>query len=187
MASVAAIVVSLPERLELLKEALDSVAAQTVQPEAVVIGIDPRSVGEAENCNRLARAAGSEWLAFLHDDDLWRPQHLERLLDHAESADVVVASFDLAGRPEHTIEPHHCDYTDLWHTNWFPPSAVMVRAAFFNDVGGFREPGPGERWVDWTTWKDWLKAGARFACSHQRTMIYRFGPWNYGRSWSPHG
>lgn len=177
--SVTVCLVSLPERHRLLCEALESVHAQTLRPDAVLVGIDPRVVGEAENMNRLIRAASTEWVAFLHDDDLWDPDHL--LHGTSIEADIAVASFRLHGRPEHSIEPHHCDYQDLRRTNWFPPSAVLARRQPFLDRGGFVHAEPGA-WVDWTTWKKQLDAGATFACTHATTMTYRFGDWSNG-SW----
>lgn len=177
-----ACIVSLPERHTLLAEAMASVREQTVQPEAVLIGIDPRICGEAENCNRLIRAASTEWVAFLHDDDLWRPNHLEQLLAHSADADVVCASFDLDGRPESSIEPHHCDYDDLTRTNWMWPGCVMARRDALLDWGGFIQA-PHGQWVDWTSFKSWLAQGARFACSHERTAIYRFGHGFGNGSW----
>lgn len=177
--SVTVCLVSLPERHHLLVEALASVHAQTVQPDAVLVGIDWRKVGEAENMNRLIRAATTEWIAFLHDDDLWAPDHLATGLN--VDADIAVASFTLDGRPEGSIEPHHCDYDDLRGTNWFPPSAVMARREPFLARGGFLHAEHGA-WVDWTTWKSQLAQGATFACTHAKTMTYRFGNWSNG-SW----
>lgn len=173
--------VSLPERHRLLVEALDSVQAQTVKPAATLVGVDNRIVGEAENMNRLVRAASTAWVAFLHDDDLWTPHHLATAMQTADAtgADVLVSNVRLSGRPENTIEPHHCDYDDLRHTNWFPPSAVVARRDLVLDVGGFTQEPPG-RWVDWQMWQRLLNAGARFACTHADTLTYRFGDWGNG-------
>lgn len=180
--TVAVLLVSLPDRHGLLKEALDSVSAQTRQPDDILVGVDPYRLGEAENMNRLARATDCDFYAFLHDDDLWEPNHLEELLAFTAEADVVVASFDTPGRPANTIERHHCDYSDLLRTNWFPPSAVIVSAEAFWAVGGFRPTTPPSDWVDWSCWRRLHEHGARFACSHRLTMHYRFGDWSNG-SW----
>lgn len=180
--TLAVLVVSLPDRHDLLKEALDSVAAQTVAPDDVLVGVDPWRLGEAANMNRLAAATDADWLALLHDDDVWEKNHLEELLAHSTEADVVVASFDTPGRPPYTIEPHHCDYRDLRRTNWFPPSAVMLRAETFWAAGGFHKARPPADWVDWNLWRRLVDRDARFVCSHEVTMHYRFGEWSNG-SW----
>lgn len=178
--SIAVLVVSLPERIELLKEALDSVHAQTLQPDDVVVGIDPRRLGEVGNMNRLIDATDSEWLAFLHDDDLWLPQHLETAMHH-QDADVVVSRFDLVNRPWSTIEPWHEDFADLRFTNWIgSPSMVVARRETF---GHWCEPYGPFRWVDWANYNRLLDSGARFADTQTVTTQYRFMGGN--GSWRP--
>jgi glycosyltransferase involved in cell wall biosynthesis len=169
---ICAVVVSLPERHELLGEALESVRSQTREPDDVVIGIDPYRLGEVANMNRLIAATDCEWLAFLHDDDLWMTDHLERCEALFDEADVVVSRFDLVGRPWNTIEPWHDNFDDLRFTNWIgSPSMVVARRETFP---GFQQPTPRHRWVDWQTWNSCLDAGLRFADTGVRTTQYRF-------------
>jgi hypothetical protein len=179
---IAAIVVSLPERLNLLCEALQSVRAQTVQPDDVVVGIDPYRYGEVGNMNRLIDATDCDWLAFLHDDDLWLANHLEVASKHFATADVIVSKVTTVGRPQSTLEPQHVNFDDLRWTNWFPPSAVVVRKSVF---GHWSEPPnpPPHDWVDWSNWRRLLEAGARFVHTNEATMLYRFGDWKNG-SWT---
>lgn len=177
--SIAAIVVSLPERHDLLCEALDSVRCQTRYPDDTVVGIDPRKWGEVGNMNRLIEATDCDWLAFLHDDDIWLPNHLEVACRHMDEADVIVSRFDLVGRPANTIEPQHDNFEDLRFTNWFPPSAVVVRRSVF---GEWCEPFGKYRWIDWANWNRLLTEGARFVHTNETTMLYRFGWWGNG-SW----
>lgn len=177
---VAAIVVSLPERHELLKEALDSVHTQTRPVDDIVVGVDPRHYGEVRNMNRLIAATDCDWLAFLHDDDRWHPNHLEVCEQHFATADVVVSRFDLIGRPWSTIEPWHDNFADLRHTNWIgSPSMVVARRTVF---GEWCDP-DWRRWVDWTNWNRLLDQGARFADTRQVTVDYRFTEHGNG-SWS---
>lgn len=171
MARIAAVVVGLRERLALLGEALASIDAQTRQPDDLVVGIDYSRVGEVWNQNRLLQAVDADWLGFLHDDDLWYPTHLEVAEEHFDTADVIVSRFDMAGRPEHTIEPQHDDFSDLRWTNWFPPSAVVVRREAFD---GWLPPTKQFRWVDWRTWNHLLDREARFVHTNEVTMTYRF-------------
>lgn len=183
LADLTVCVVSLPERGALLAEALASVQQQTVRPAAVLVGIDPREVGEAENMNRLIRTATTTHVAFLHDDDLWTPTHLAsglRVLDGG--ADIAVSDLELRGRPRDSNFTHRCDYQHLHRTNWFPPSAVMAHRSRFLDRGGFIPTERSGTWVDWGTWRAQHLAGARYACTHDASLIYRFGPWGNG-SW----
>lgn len=177
--TVAVCVTSLPERRTLLAEALESVADQTLAPADVVVGVDPYRLGEVGNMNRLLRATDSEWVAFLHDDDLWLPTHLEEASQHFGTADVIVSRVTTVGRPQHTLEPQHDNFNDLRWTNWFPPSAVVVRREVF---GEWCEPSARFRWVDWANWNRLLDAGARFVHTNEPTLLYRFGDWGNG-SW----
>jgi glycosyltransferase involved in cell wall biosynthesis len=170
--SIAALVVSLPERAHLLTEALASVHAQTRQPDDIVVGIDPRLLGEVGNMNRLIDATDSEWLAFLHDDDLWHPEHLEVCESLFDTADVVVSRFELVGRPVSTIEPWHENFEDLRFTNWIgSPSMVVARRSVFRR---WCDPFGPFRWIDWANYNRLLESGARFADTGLVTTSYRF-------------
>ena len=180
--SVAVCLVSLPERHRLLAEATESVYNQTLQPDHLLIGVDYAGVGEVANMNRLIDAAGPvDFLAFLHDDDIWLPNHLEAAMQHADTADVIVADFDLVGRPQHTIERKHGNFADLAFTNWFWPSAVVARRSTW---GHWTEPDrpPPHDWVDWSNFRRLLTAGARFVHTNTLTCQYRFfgdnGSWS---------
>lgn len=180
MTTIAALVVSLPDRHHLLCEALASIQAQTRPPNDVVVGIDPYVRGEVGNMNRLIDATNSEWLAFLHDDDLWWPEHLATCEKHFDDADVVVSRFDLVGRPWATIEPWHENFADLRRTNWIgSPSMVVARRRVWEYWCGPYGP---YRWVDWANYNRLLDAGARFVDTGVVTTSYRFGDWSNG-SW----
>lgn len=178
MPSIAAVVVSLSDRHDLLKEALDSIHAQTREPDDVVIGVDPYRLGEVGNMNRLLNATDCDWVAFLHDDDLWDPEHLATVRQHLDdTTDVVVSRFRLSGRTH--IEPWHTNFEDLRVTNWFPPSCVTARRDVFEE---WTEPVGKFCWVDWANWNRLLDKDARFVDTGEVTVTYRFGPWRNG-SW----
>lgn len=186
MTTIAAVLVSLPERHRLLAEALESVHEQTRPVDDIVVGIDPYRLGEVGNMNRLLDATSCDWLAFLHDDDLWLPRHIETAEQHMDDHDVIVSRVTCVGRPQETLEPQHDDFADLMVTNWFPPSAVIARAEVF---GRWCEGAPPEQpaastsaWVDWTNWRRLYQAGARMVHTNEATMLYRFGAWGNG-SW----
>ena len=170
--TIAAIIVSLPDRSDLLTEALESVHAQTLPVDDIVIGVDPYRLGEVANMNRLVEATDCDWLAFLHDDDLWLPHHLACAAEHFDTADVVVSRFEMTGRPWHTIEPWHDDFEDLRRTNWIgSPSMVVARRETW---GRWCEPYGKFRWVDWANYNRLLDAGARFADTRTASAVYRF-------------
>lgn len=182
MGSIAACVISLPEKLRqpLLLEAIQSVYDQTRPPDDMVVGLDWSRRGEVANANRVLRATDAEWLAFLDDDDLWHPDHLATCEKHFDVADVVVSRFEMTGRPWATMEPWHPDFEDLRFTNWIgSPSMVCVRRDVFVE---WCEPFDGRRWIDWSNYNRLLDKGARFVDTGQVTTTYRFGPWGNG-SW----
>lgn len=183
MTRIAAVVVSLPERHDLLVEALGSVQRQIRQADDIVVGIDPRHYGEVANMNRLIEATDCDWLAFLHDDDLWTPDHLMVAETHiTDDVDVVVSRFDLEGRPWSSIEPWHENFEDFRVTNWIcSPSSVVARKSVFEKWVGTYDH---YRWVDWAQWNHLLDKGARFVDTRTVTTINRFGPWGNG-SWTP--
>ena len=184
MTTIAVVVSSLPapKRQPLLLQALQSVWDQTRQPDDMVVGADYSRIGEVANMNRLLRATTSDWVAFLHDDDLWRHDHLEVCEQHFDNADVVVSRFDMEGRPWSTMERWHDDFEDLRYTNWIgSPSMVVVRREIFGEWVG---PRGKFRWVDWSQWNLLLDRGARFVDTKQVTTRYRFGAWSSG-SWVP--
>jgi len=182
MPDVAAVVVSLPERVDLLGEAIVSVWAQTRHPDDLVIGVDYSRRGEVWNQHRLLDATDCEWVAFLHDDDVWEPEHLANAEKHFDTADVIVSDFTSPGR-DWDIPKHWGQWDRLLVTNWFPPSAVVVRRSVF---GQWQEPPqpPPYDWVDWSNWRRCYTQGARFAYTGKATMQYRFGAWGNG-SWQP--
>lgn len=181
MTRVAAVVVSLPERHELLVEAIGSINAQTRAPDDIVVGVDSRHYGEVANMNRLMAATDCEWVAFLHDDDIWLPNHLETVEKHFSYADVVVSRFDMVNRPWSTMEPWHENFDDLRVTNWIgSPSMVAVRKEAW---GQWCNPYDQFRWVDWANYNRMLESGARFIDTGEVTTLYRFMGGN--GSWTP--
>lgn len=204
---IAVIVVGLPQRLALLREALDSVHRQTRAPDHLLIGVDYAGIGEVLNMNRLLAAADASSgqdpealaYAFLHDDDVWTPRHLAVAEEHLEQGhDVIVSECTTTGgRPPlvrrcvqelpSDVDPSF-DARDIMRDNWFVPSMVVARASTFGrwtDAEPAPEgslPGSGT-WIDWTNWRRLHLAGARYAFTGLKTVFYRFGEWNEGRSW----
>ena len=204
---IAAICVSLPSRGDLLAEAIDSVYRQTRQPDHLLIGVDYAGVGEVMNMNRLLEAADRSSgqdatelaYAFLHDDDTWTPRHLAIAEEHLDAGhDVIVADCTTTGgRPplvrrcagEVAGDPR-TNFADIMRDNWFVPSMVVARASAFGRWVDAEPAPPGSlpgsgTWIDWTNWRRLVTSGARFYATGQRTVFYRFGDWNEGRSWSP--
>ena len=210
---IAALIVSLPNRHVLLDEAVKSVYHQTRQPDHLLIGVDyageQGGVGEVANMNRLIDAALDSAsvidddliLAFLHDDDIWAPLHLQRAVDLLEQGhEVAVARCTTTGGRPPLVRrcadevrarggDPRVDFSDLMRDNWFAPSMVVARASAFDHWTPATAPPadalPGSGvWVDWSNWRRLQEAGVSFVDTEANTVFYRFGPWNEGRSWS---
>lgn len=177
MTSVTVITPTLAERATLLAELRVSLGAQPLSVRWLH-RVDQDAIGPAQLRNELCAQATTEWLAFVDDDDLLYPTHLTTLLQHSREADVVYSLCDVSGRdwqPE-----HDCGLQSLGAYNSVPVTSI-VRASWFARVGGFPL---GERDEDWALWLALRDAGARFACVHEKTWLYRFHDVGRGnRTW----
>ena len=189
-ASVAVVVVT-RNRPELLADALRSVSGQRPAPLEVRIANDgeasveaavdaagllevtllPVAVGNPGAArNRAAAGARAEVLAFLDDDDLWLPGHLEGLAAAFADPACEVAYRDSAVVRERVRDDGTRVETDRrtlaldWDAqvmavnDYIPPSAMAVRRECFESLGGFDE--------SFSRSEDWdflLRAAARAA------------------------
>ena len=134
---VTVVIPTFPARALLLSRAIQSVQAQTVPADTILIVVDNDEEGAAVTRQRGLSMVQTEWTAFLDDDDEFLPHHLERLLAHAEAtrADMVWAWFSTIGGhdpfPQHMgrqfdlVDPHQITVTTL------------VRTEAARAVGGF--------------------------------------------------
>src|SRR5262249_25453054 len=185
--SVAVILVT-RDRPALLADALASIAAQTVTPlevriaddgeapvaevvessgllEVTLLRVNLGNAGAARN--RAASGARSDVLAFLDDDDRWRPHHLAGLIDAFLDSGCDIAYRDTvvireridAGGRRVAIESRSIERDwepeVMAENDYLPPSALGVRRSLFASLGGFDESFAYSE--DW----DFLMRGAR--------------------------
>ena len=160
------------DRPVLLADALASVAAQTVAPlevriaddgdasaaavvagagllEVTLLEVDVRNPGAARN--RAAAGARAEVLAFLDDDDRWRPAHLAGLVGAFSDPTCAIAYRDCAVVRER-LEPdgrrvdletrsieREWEPGVMAENDYVPPSTLAVRRSLFERLGGFDE------------------------------------------------
>lgn len=171
--TIAVITPSLPERRDLCVQAMQSVANQTIPCEHHVF-IDSSYDGPAAVRNFcMARATGT-LVAFLDDDDLMDPDHLEALTYALleTNADLAFSWYRKVGR---TPETERVDTWDdyaygvmLGGRNLIPVTVVAKRRVLL-DHGGFQD----ERYEDYSLWMRLLAAGSQFVVVPRETWTYR--------------
>ena len=166
------VVIRTKNRPALLAEALESVACQRVLPAEVVVVNDgggsiseiiakfekslPLSVvehaaskGRSAAANAGAERVRSETIAFLDDDDVFHPDHIERLsaarsagpepIVYGDSVAVVMARRGEEWKERHRELQYSLDFDPeyLLFANYIPLPAILIDASLFRKVGGF--------------------------------------------------
>jgi glycosyltransferase involved in cell wall biosynthesis len=170
-----------------LREAVDSVLAQTHMPDEIVVVDDGSSDGSADLASQLladvptasvirlvlnegpatARNAGVNRLstplvAFLDADDFWHPNHLASLLAYLDKNVMLVSGIPDGPGSGSCIVPSECneyELRDLIATNPINQSAVLVRRADLVASGGYA---PSARYAeDFDLWARLLLGGGK--------------------------
>jgi hypothetical protein len=131
------------------REVVDRVAASDPRVRFFDNPKGPR-FGEAYRHGVLQEARG-EFIAYLSDDDLWLPEHLEQmrgLLEHADFANALPVWFDTDGRPNvHRVDLTLPFYRELFLSgeNRVPLSCAAHTAELYQRLPH------GWRTTPWTT------------------------------------
>jgi glycosyltransferase involved in cell wall biosynthesis len=177
--AVAVITPTIAGRDALLEEAKACVRAQTIECQHLV-GLDARPEPEGPAMIRnvlLARASelGAEYVAFLDDDDLIDPDHVETLLTamHAEQADLAMSWYrpegDAPETPRFYVWDDWCLGTMIGGRNLIPVT-VVARLEPILAAGGFD---PDDRYEDYSLWLRMLEQGATISVTPRETWTYR--------------
>lgn len=177
------VIPTIAPRGEMLQRALRSVAAQTLQPDVVVVEPDDDHDGPAATRNRALNMVHTEWVAFLDDDDEFWPDHLEALKRCADEtgADLVYPWFDVCSvRSSPGWDPLGAfglpfDPARLDSANYIPVT-VLARTSVIVAAGGFVNRGDDRTATceDWGCWLAMRDAGAKFVHLPQRTWIWNW-------------
>lgn len=160
------VVVRTKDRPALLREAVNSIRANEHPAQIVVVndgGAAPhldseirvvqhdRSRGRSEAMNSGVKAAGTKYVAFLDDDDLYYPEHLSTLSAAAQTApgsaawytDAVSAFLSIGAsgtyedRSKLRLFANDFDRELLLVDNYIPLPTVLVERDAFLEAGGF--------------------------------------------------
>lgn len=184
---VTVVIPHIPVRPNALARAVKTVALQTQRATAISIAVDVDRQGAGPTRWRALATARTTWVAFLDDDDLLLPHHLDALLTRAEctGADVVYSGcrvLDSEGqpiplRPEWGNFGHEFDAALLREMSYIPITS-LVRTEYA--LGSSFTPPAGSHYEDWGFYLKMLDAGATFAHVPEVTWI-----WNHnGRNTS---
>ena len=202
-------IATIPPRAELLRRAVDSVHAQTLLPNELIVQLDTEGEGAGPTRNKAWRQASSDWVAFLDDDDEFLPDHLEECARVAKrtNADLVYPWFELINWPEATpdrpdplatmqngklVHPLGVPFgpeqrRHVYTTAWIP-ATIFVKRVWLERVDGYPAPYTPE-WEARDGCEDWallvrlLDRGARFAHAPKRTWRLHNGSGTAGRPW----
>ncbi len=148
----------------LLARALNSVYAQTYQPEVVVIVNDKGRNGAGWTRQQLLSHVQTEWIAFIDSDDEWLPEHLAKCLAVAEATEAVYVytwfhgpdPLGHFGLPFNPCTPHHTTMN------------VLVRTDIAQEVGFPASEGPPFSNEDWA----FITGVAKLACERDLKMVH---------------
>lgn len=182
MVDVTVITPTIPGREAFLEECRASVTDQTVAPYRHLVRLDDpgrrdRSGKEdhmVEQHNQLLAMVETEWLAVLHDDDCYLPQHLETILPAMEDADVVY-SYSTTERVSRTNVTGwtQTQLVQMLQRANVIPACAAIRTEVERAVGGWQHV-EKPLFSDWSNWLRLARSGARFVCIPTETWTYRF-------------
>lgn len=180
------VIVTTYKRPKKLSKAIESILNQTFQDfEIIVVNDDNkeqlkfdnpkiRVMNATKNFGNDTRPKNTgiweskgDLIAFLDDDNTWRPDHLQALhKELEENPDVALVYGDRWVTDERDrIKPQlgvHSDFNPflLMEQNYIDTSDVLVRKEALEYVGGFDER--YRKYIDWNLWIRLAKAGFKF-------------------------
>ena len=135
--------------------------------------------------NTAMRAASGQLFAFLDPDDAWESGHLAEAAAQIGQHDLCVAraqSVDEGGRPIGLFLGDRIPGlvagfpASLMRENFILPSAVVIRRAIFDRVGGFDESPAIQYAPDWDYWLRSVAAGTDVLFLDSVGLRYRKHP-----------
>lgn len=169
---VTVIIPHIPTREHELLKAVASVHAQTHQPRAIIITTDTRREGSAITRNRALFHVSTPWVAFLDDDDLLMPNHLQLLISSAlaHGADVVYSGCvpvgpdgqEISRRDEWGRFGYQFNPDMLRQVSYIPVTSLVRTGLAVQALFGPPEHQPHSEYDDWGFYLRLLDLGAIF-------------------------
>lgn len=176
------VVISTYNRPEQLKKAIESVQNQTFKDFEIIVVVDgagevstPKEIkvihvehfgNDTFPKNTGILASQGEYIAFLDDDNTYRPDHLQLLVNELDRDPELTVAYGDRWLTETDQFPaqigKYSDYTPgkLMVENYIDTSDVLIRREALLHVGGFDEE--QKKYIDWNLWARMEKAGFKF-------------------------
>lgn len=193
------VVVTSYRQADQVREAVESVLAQTHLPAAIVVvddgspdesthavlaGLDPlvtvvrqTNAGVAAARNRGVLTLDTPYVAVLDGDDRWEPTFLAQTIQRMEADETCVAAsswMQMFGVANHLVRPTGGTVVDFLHHNACAASAVFRRTTWTR-VGGYRES-MRHGFEDWDFFLGALEPGGRIDIVPAPLLNYRTHP-----------
>jgi glycosyltransferase involved in cell wall biosynthesis len=159
----------------MLRRAVHSVMTQTEMPTRISVEIDSWHEGSAATRNRALANLTTEWTAFLDDDDVFLPAHIQSLREHAEDtgADVVYSWPEMNGGPDPSPDRFGVPFDpELLKVRSYIPVTSLVRSSAISSSGARFRTWKGTPYDDWGFYCQLLEAGAQFSHRPERTWVW---------------
>jgi hypothetical protein len=125
--------------------------------------------------------AKGKWIAYLGQDDVWHPRHLEACLNAARESDsnFIVSVTVMYGPPGSGWRSVSGLLVDDTYTrgDFMPPSSWMHRKAIARRIGGWKAPETTAFPVDCTFLMDAAEAGSRIGSTNELTVFKFNAAW----------
>ena len=174
----------LPAEIIVVDDLDDGPTAAVVQVSALRTEIPMRRVlnrlnsGASGSRNAGAAASRAEFVAFLDDDDAWRPQYLARAMAELEhsGADAVISALcriKYDGSIQPIVIPHRAEIAGRMFDKNFgmTGSNLVIRRSAFERVGGFDPALPV--FNDWDFLIRMVAAGVEYGVVPELTVEWR--------------
>ncbi len=163
---VTVITATIPGREGWMAECAEAVKNQTVAPAEHLVFFDTHKRGIQAAMNWLWPRAKTPWVQWVADDDLLLPNHLARVTELADPADIVHAYCEVQGRPG--FNPNYTAEASGYNMT----ATALMRVQMIRELGGW----DAEAWPeDMFFWRKAGAAGYRFdIVDDEITWIYRF-------------
>lgn len=197
------IIVPTHNRPDMLKDAIQSILDQTLQDFEIVIvndaGQDVSDVVQSFNSSKLVylshetnkglaaarntgiSAAKGKYIAYLDDDDIFYPEHLETLVTFLRESGENVAYTDAFRAHQHLQGDRYVTYyKDIPYSHDFDNDRILYKnfvpvLCFMHEKGCFERCGMfDESFTRLEDWELWLRMSRQFTMHHIRSLTCEF-------------